>query len=97
MLDLEFEKPKHKIYEAKGCEKCDNTGYKGRIAIIEALRINNELDEQIAKRATLGELKATAKHTGYKTLADDAIRCVLEGRTSLTEVTRVIDLTQRLI
>ena len=57
----------------------------------------NELDEQIAKRATLGELKATAKQTGYKTLADDAIRCVLEGRTSLTEVTRVIDLTQRLM
>jgi type IV pilus assembly protein PilB len=97
LLDLEFETSSHKIYEAKGCEKCDNTGYKGRVAIIEALRINNELDEQIAKRATLGELKATAKLTGYKTLADDAIRCVLEGRTSLTEVSRVIDLTQRLM
>lgn len=97
LLDLEFESSTHKIYEANGCEKCDNTGYKGRVAIIEALRINNELDEQIAKRATLGELKATAKLTGYKTLADDAIRCVREGRTSLTEVSRVIDLTQRLI
>jgi len=97
LLDLEVESSAHKIYEAGGCEKCDNTGYKGRIAIIEALRINSELDEQIAKRATLGELKATAKLTGYKTLADDAIRCVLEGRTSLTEVSRVIDLTQRLI
>ena len=97
LLGIEVESSKHKVYEAKGCEKCDNTGYKGRVAIIEALRINNELDEQIAKRATLGELKATAKHTGYKTLADDAIRCVLEGKTSLTEVSRVIDLTQRLM
>ncbi|VAW52598.1 Type II secretion system protein E [hydrothermal vent metagenome] len=97
LLDLEFESSEHKVYEPKGCEKCDNTGYKGRVAIIEALRINSELDEQIAKRATLGELKATAKQTGYKTLADDAIRYVLEGRTSLTEVSRVIDLTQRLM
>ena len=92
-----MENKSHRIYEATGCKHCDSTGYKGRVAIIEALRINNELDEQIAKRATLGELKTTAKQTGYKTLADDAVRCVLEGRTSLTEVTRVIDLTQRLM
>jgi type II secretory ATPase GspE/PulE/Tfp pilus assembly ATPase PilB-like protein len=97
LLDIEFESSKHKIFDAEGCSYCDNTGYKGRVAIIEALRINNELDEQIAKRATLGELKNTAKQTGYKTLADDAVRCVLEGRTSLTEVSRVIDLTQRLM
>jgi len=97
LLDIEFEKDEHVIYEPVGCEKCDNTGYKGRVAIIEALRINAELDEQIAKRATLGELKTTAKTTGYMTLADDAVRCVIEGKTSLTEVTRVIDLTQRLM
>jgi general secretion pathway protein E/type IV pilus assembly protein PilB len=97
LLDLEFESTSHKIFEAAGCKHCDNTGYKGRLAIIEALRINAELDEQIAKRATLGELKATARTTGYKTLADDAVRCVLEGKTSITEVSRVIDLTQRLM
>jgi len=96
LLDVVSETDELKIYDSVGCSHCDNTGYKGRLAIIEALRINDELDEQIAKRATLGELKATAKSTGYKTLADDAIRCVLEGRTSLTEVTRVIDLTQRI-
>ncbi len=96
LLDLEIETSEHLIYEPKGCSHCENTGYKGRVAIIEALRINNELDEQIAKRATLGELKAVAKLTGYKTLADDAIRCVLEGKTSLTEVSRVIDLTQQM-
>ena len=96
LLDLEIETSEHLIYEPKGCSHCDNTGYKGRVAIIEALRINNDLDEQIAKRGTLGELKAVAKLTGYKTLADDAIRCVLEGKTSLTEVSRVIDLTQQM-
>ncbi|MBL4712632.1 MAG: type II/IV secretion system protein [Gammaproteobacteria bacterium] len=97
LLDIEFDNHEHKIYDAQGCSHCGNTGYKGRVAIIEALRINNELDEMIAKRATLGELKATAIKTGYKTLADDAVRCVLEGKTSLNEVSRVIDLTQRMM
>ena len=97
LLDIEFDSLEYKIYEAQGCLHCDNTGYKGRVAIIEALRINNELDEAIAKRATLGELKAIAIKTGYKTLADDAVRCVLEGKTSLNEISRVIDLTQRMM
>ena len=85
-----------KIYEPAGCEHCDNTGYRGRVAVIEALIIGDELDELIAKRETLGDLKDCAKKSGYKTLADDAIRVVLEGKTSLQEVSRVIDLTQRL-
>ena len=97
LLGVEYVNDTLTIYEADGCPQCDNTGYKGRVAIIEALRIDNQLDEQIAKRATLGELRASAKSTGYKTLADDAIRRVLEGETSLQEVSRVIDLTQRLM
>jgi type II secretory ATPase GspE/PulE/Tfp pilus assembly ATPase PilB-like protein len=84
------------IYEAAGCSECDNTGYRGRVAVVEALNIDSELDELIGKRATLGELKVCAKASGNKNLADDAIRVVLDGRTSLQEVSRVIDLTQRL-
>lgn len=85
-----------KIFEPVGCEHCDNTGYKGRISIMEALTIDDELDELIAKRATLGELKERARLSGYKILADDAIRVVISGMTSLQEVSRVIDMTQRL-
>ena len=85
-----------KIYEPVGCEHCDNTGYKGRISVIEALTIEEELDELIAQRATLGALKECAQRSGYKTLADDAIRVVMKGLTSLHEVSRVIDMTQRL-
>ncbi|MES0327986.1 MAG: GspE/PulE family protein [Gammaproteobacteria bacterium] len=85
-----------KIYESVGCEHCDNTGYKGRVSVMEALTIDAELDELIAKRATLGELKNCAQRLGYKTLADDAIRIVMAGLTSLPEVSRVIDMTQRL-
>jgi type II secretory ATPase GspE/PulE/Tfp pilus assembly ATPase PilB-like protein len=97
LLGVEYVNESITIYEAGGCPECDNTGYKGRVAIIEALRIDNELDELIGRRATLGELRACAKTTGYRTLADDAIQRVLVGETSLQEVSRVIDLTQRLM
>jgi len=97
LLGVEYINEALTIYEASGCPECYNTGYKGRVGIIEALRINNELDELIATRATLGELRECAKATGYRTLADDAIRRVLNGETSLQEISRVIDLTQRLM
>ena len=97
LLGVEYVNEALTIYESVGCPECDNTGYRGRVAIIEALRINNELDELIARRATLGELRECAKQTGYRTLADDAIRRVLDGETSLQEISRVIDLTQRLM
>ncbi|GAH10339.1 unnamed protein product, partial [marine sediment metagenome] len=58
LLGVEYVNEALTIYEASGCPSCDNTGYKGRVAIIEALRIDNQLDEQIAKRATLGELRS---------------------------------------
>ncbi len=96
LLGMETAKEPMTIHEPKGCSHCDNTGYRGRVAIVEALRIDDEFDELIAKRATLGELRTCAKNTGYKTLADDAVRRVLEGDTSLHEVSRVIDLTKRL-
>ena len=84
------------IHEATGCSHCDGTGYRGRIAVIEVLRMDDELDELIARKATLGEIKKYTRSTGYRNLADDATVRVLEGLTSLEEISRVIDLTDRL-
>ena len=84
------------IYDAKGCDICEDIGYKGRVAILEVLKIDTELDELIAENATMGKIKKHLKTKGFKTLADDAVRRVIEGSTSLDEVTRVIDLTDRL-
>jgi len=84
------------IYRAVGCEKCDQVGYKGRLALIEILRFDAELDELVARRATLRELESLAKHKGFKTLADDGARRVWEGVTSIDEISRVVDLTARL-
>ncbi|MEW9898887.1 ATPase, T2SS/T4P/T4SS family [Chitinivorax sp. PXF-14] len=83
------------IYQATGCPACDHQGYKGRLAILELLRMDAELDELIARRATNREVKQAALDKGFRTLADDAIRRVLEGITSLDEISRVVDLTDR--
>ena len=84
------------VYKKVGCEHCHHTGYRGRMAIIELLRIDSEMDALIARRSPLDELRKLALSKGFETLADDGVRRILEGYTSLEEVMRVIDLTSRL-
>jgi type II secretory ATPase GspE/PulE/Tfp pilus assembly ATPase PilB-like protein len=84
------------IYRAVGCERCAHQGYKGRIAIIELLKMTAELDEMVARRASSRELKNAAAAAGFHSLVDDGVRRVLEGVTTLDEVARVVDLTERL-
>lgn len=84
------------IYKHKGCKRCNQTGYRGRMAILELLRIDSEMDSLIARRAHLDELRKMAVDKGFTTLADDGVRRILEGYTSTEEVMRVIDLTDRL-
>lgn len=84
------------IYKAKGCKHCHQHGYAGRMAIMELLRIDSEMDSLISRRAHLDELQKLAFEKGFVTLAEDGIRRVLEGHTSLSEVMRVIDLTSRM-
>jgi general secretion pathway protein E/type IV pilus assembly protein PilB len=84
------------LFRPDGCERCDFQGYRGRIAIMEVLRIDHDLDELIARRATTHEIRQLATKNGFRSLADDGLRRVLEGTTSLEEVARVVDLTDRL-
>jgi type II secretory ATPase GspE/PulE/Tfp pilus assembly ATPase PilB-like protein len=83
-------------YRATGCDRCDYQGYRGRVAIMEILRVNEGLDELIARRATARELTAAARDAGFRTLADDGARLVCGGVTSLEELSRVVDLTERM-
>jgi general secretion pathway protein E/type IV pilus assembly protein PilB len=87
---------KSEIFRHKGCKRCGYSGYRGRMAIMELLRIDSEMDSMIARRAHLDELRAIAFEKGFVPLAEDGIRRVLEGLTSLAEVSRVVDLTGRL-
>ena len=84
------------IFKHKGCKRCNFTGYRGRMAIMELLRIDSDLDAMIARRAHQDELRKVALEKGFITLADDGVRRILEGYTSIQEVMRVIDLTSRI-
>lgn len=83
------------IYQHQGCVKCDYHGYKGRLALMEVLRMDRGMDELIAQRATLRELHDHAVTTEFRPLAEDGVRNVMQGVTSLDEVARVVDLTDR--
>ncbi len=86
-----------RIFRARGCKSCDNTGYKGRMALLEILKMNSDLDELIVRGATAKEIKQLAYKQGFLTLADDGIRHVLKGVTSIKEVARVTDLTEKML
>lgn len=84
------------IYRHVGCKRCGYTGYRGRMAIIELLRIDSQMDALIARRSHLDEMRALAMEQGFVPLAEDGVRRILEGYTSISEVMRVIDLTNRM-
>ena len=94
LLGIEGAKPVL-LYREQGCESCNFLGYKGRVAVIEVLKINQELDEMIARGATRREMHEAATKSGYRDLSEDGIRHVLGGTTSLSEISRVVDLTSR--
>lgn len=84
------------IYEHKGCEKCNHTGYKGRTAIIEILPIDKGMDELIATGATRNELYEYALESGFIPMPEDGIDKVITGEMDIAELIRTIDMTERL-
>lgn len=83
------------LYRENGCDACNFLGFKGRVAVIEVLKMNEELDELVARHATRKEIQAAACASGFRGLAEDGTRHVLAGMTSLSEISRVVDLTSR--
>ncbi len=81
--------------QSVGCVHCEYQGYKGRVAVMEILKFNEELDELVSHRAAVREIKQKALDTNsFVSLAENAIEKVAEGTTSLAEISRVVDLTQ---
>ena len=83
------------IYEPGGCPSCGNTGYKGRVACLEILYMDEELDDLIATGAGKSALKAAARRKGFQSMTDDGILKILDGTTSYDAVTKVLNFTDR--
>ncbi|MGV7234686.1 MAG: GspE/PulE family protein [Nitrosomonadaceae bacterium] len=97
LLGILPDQPAQTIYRHVGCDLCEHMGYNGRVAIMELLKMDQDIDELIARRATGREIKTVALEKGFRPLMEDAIQRVLDGVTSLSEVSRVVDLTQRAV
>lgn len=77
---------------AGGCELCNGNGYKGRVAVAEILLFDEDLDEVVARGGTKIELKNLAVQKGFKSMKDDGILKVLEGKTTLEALAKIVDL-----
>jgi type IV pilus assembly protein PilB len=77
------------IYKAKGCDKCNFIGYKGRSVITEIILVNESIRSAIYKAATPAQIMEIAKKNGTLTLLESGLRRVEEGITSLEEVLSV--------
>ena len=77
------------LYRAKGCNKCNNTGYHGRVGLYEVLVVSDKIEKLTVKRVTSDKIKETAIEEGMVTLRRDGLKKVLKGLTSLEEVLRV--------
>ncbi|KKN05941.1 hypothetical protein LCGC14_1082340 [marine sediment metagenome] len=81
---------KIKFYEAVGCKKCSNTGYRGRVGLFEVLRMNEALERLAVARVSSDEIKKEArKSAGLVTLREDGFSKVAEGLTTIEEIVRV--------
>jgi type IV pilus assembly protein PilB len=96
LLGLKATDRQQSIYRSKGCPDCDNMGYKGRLALIEILTFDRDMDEVLARKGSQSELLRMALSKGFKTLIEVGTARILDGSSSLEEVTRVVDLTLRL-
>lgn len=77
------------VYDAVGCEKCMNTGYKGRTGIYELLVVDNAMRQLILQNPGIDEIFQFARKSGLTTLSESAAQKVLEGITSIDEMLRV--------
>jgi type IV pilus assembly protein PilB len=74
--------------KGKGCEKCNNTGYKGRVGLYEVMEVTEELRELILVGASALELRRKAVDEGMITLRNSGLRKVKEGVTTIEEIVR---------
>ncbi len=77
-----------KFFYGKGCEKCNNTGYKGRQGLYELLVMNDTLRDMIVAEASLDEFRAACRKFGMKTLREVGMESIHTGLTTIEEVMR---------
>jgi type IV pilus assembly protein PilB len=76
----------HKLWRGRGCEMCNNTGYRGRVGIFELLSVSSDIQSMINRRVPTQSIRERAIEQGMQTMREDGIKQVLEGVTTVEEV-----------
>jgi len=87
----------NKVFTAVGCDKCNKTGYKGRVGIYEVILKSPELDLLINNNPSEREIKKVAADKGFLDMRQDGVIKILKGITDLDELGRVIDLNEEIV
>ena len=85
-----FKGKKTTLYRGKGCASCAGTGYRGRTAIFEFIKVSQEMEELILKSPSTAEIWRLAEKQGSKSMFEDGVTKVNQGVTSLEELLRVV-------
>jgi type IV pilus assembly protein PilB len=76
-------------YQGKGCMECNDTGYRGRVALYEVMLITEDIKDAILQGASVNEMKELGRKHGMKTLREAGLQKIREGMTTIPEVMRV--------
>ena len=76
------------LFRGRGCDKCNHSGYKGRMAIFEIMRLDDQLRQIILTQASTNVLRAEARKRGMRALRETGLMAIYEGQTTIDEVVR---------
>jgi type IV pilus assembly protein PilB len=75
-----------KFYYGKGCDRCNNTGHRGRMGIFELIIMNDELRDMVSAGASTDQLYSACRKQGMTTLRESGLRAIFNGSTTIDEV-----------
>jgi type IV pilus assembly protein PilB len=91
LVEAGVDDPDAVFYRAMGCNQCSNTGYRGRVALVELMLVTEDVQKMTVERKSSEEVRRLALAQGMRSLRDDGILKVLAGTTSLEEVLRIVE------
>src|SRR5438105_848364 len=77
-----------RFFYGRGCDRCNNTGARGRMGIFELILINDEIRDAVSQGASTDHLRNLCRKHGMQTLRESGLKCIYEGRTTIEEVVR---------
>ncbi|MES2790284.1 MAG: ATPase, T2SS/T4P/T4SS family [Planctomycetota bacterium] len=79
---------KYKFYYGRGCQRCNNTGYKGRCGVYELLDVTDDIRDMVVSNAPIDDLRHLARSQGMTTLREAGLKLIFDGATTIDEIVR---------